>query len=429
MRLLLTALLALATAPALAQLAPAPADELLDPEKAFRISARALDERNLEVEFKIAPGYYMYRDRFSFATESGKPLADVDMPRGKLKEDQFFGKSETFRDLVRIRVPLSPEDAAKGRVNLKVISQGCADSGVCYVPLEQIVKVALPGASTAIAEDALAAFSGLGAKASRGVDALRAGAARLSWAAFAASLAAGLALGWASAGAPLRWRGAVRALRLQGFSAWAWSVALAAAGGTFAWLGSTIAGRAENPWVAAPLAAAYVAAAALWFRWSLRGTTHSSGMLPNVLLFAAVLLFSAHRGDIALGAAAMLGAGLAAGLLPKGRPGAEQELALQCVALAMFGAAVWVAQPLLPDGLRMLAWSALLFVAAGLLRAIDPLPERAPPALRVAKIAGVIFLVWAIAVLIGAASGARDPLQPFAAWRAAPAVGITGTGR
>ena len=59
MRLLLTALLALATAPALAQLAPAPADELLDPEKAFRISARALDERNLEVEFKIAPGYYM----------------------------------------------------------------------------------------------------------------------------------------------------------------------------------------------------------------------------------------------------------------------------------------------------------------------------------------------------------------------------------
>ena len=94
--------------------------------------------------FKIAQGYYMYRSRFSFATEAGKPLADVEIPRGKIKEDQFFGKQETFRDLVRIRVPISPEDAAKGAVSLKVISQGCSDKGVCYVPLEQTVRVELP---------------------------------------------------------------------------------------------------------------------------------------------------------------------------------------------------------------------------------------------------------------------------------------------
>ena len=118
--------------------------ELLEPEKAFRISARALDARNVEVAFKIAQGYYMYRSRFSFATEAGKPLADVEIPRGKIKEDQFFGKQETFRDLVRIRVPISPEDAAKGAVSLKVISQGCSDKGVCYVPLEQTVRVELP---------------------------------------------------------------------------------------------------------------------------------------------------------------------------------------------------------------------------------------------------------------------------------------------
>lgn len=119
-------------------------DELLEPEKAFRISARALDERNVEVAFRIAPGYYMYRSRFSFATEAGKPLAEVEIPRGKIKEDRFFGKQETFRDLVRIRVPVSAEDAAKGAVNLKVTSQGCADKGVCYVPLEQTVRVSLP---------------------------------------------------------------------------------------------------------------------------------------------------------------------------------------------------------------------------------------------------------------------------------------------
>ena len=131
-------------ATASAQLLFGSKDELLDPEKAFRISARALDARSVEVEFRIAEGYYMYRDRFSFATESGERLAEVEIPRGTPKEDQFFGRTETFRRLVRIRVPVSPGDAARGSVKLKVTSQGCADVGVCYVPLEQLVQVRLP---------------------------------------------------------------------------------------------------------------------------------------------------------------------------------------------------------------------------------------------------------------------------------------------
>lgn len=142
-RLLFALLLGFA-GPSPAQLLLGPEKELLDPEKAFRISARALDERTVEVEFRIADGYYMYRDRFSFATESGKALAEVEIPRGTPKEDQFFGRTETFRHLVKITVPVSAKDAARGSVNLKVTSQGCADIGVCYVPLVQTVRVALP---------------------------------------------------------------------------------------------------------------------------------------------------------------------------------------------------------------------------------------------------------------------------------------------
>jgi thiol:disulfide interchange protein DsbD len=141
-KLLIPLGLLLAAAPAAAQFFGA--DELLDPEKAFRISARALDRRTVEVEFRIARGYYMYRDRFSFATEAGKPLADVQIPRGRIKEDAFFGKSETFRHLVRMRVPVSDEDAVTGDIELRVTSQGCSDLGVCYVPLEQTVRVRLP---------------------------------------------------------------------------------------------------------------------------------------------------------------------------------------------------------------------------------------------------------------------------------------------
>ena len=43
----------------------------LTPEKAFRFSAQALDAQTLEVRWDIAPGYYMYRDKFKFTVEPG----------------------------------------------------------------------------------------------------------------------------------------------------------------------------------------------------------------------------------------------------------------------------------------------------------------------------------------------------------------------
>jgi thiol:disulfide interchange protein DsbD len=123
--------------------------ELLEPEQAFRISTAALDERNVQVRFEIAEGYYMYRDRFKFETESGQLLADVELPAGERKRDPFFGETETYRRQVTMRVPVSEEDAASGRVKLKVTSQGCSDQGVCYTPLEQAVTVRLASVATA----------------------------------------------------------------------------------------------------------------------------------------------------------------------------------------------------------------------------------------------------------------------------------------
>jgi thiol:disulfide interchange protein DsbD len=143
-----TALMLLAATAWLPLISTAQEAELLDPEKAFRISTRALDERNVEVLFEIADGYYMYRDRFRFETASGRLLADVKLPKGKVKEDQFFGKTETYRREVRIRVPVAAADGTRGRVKLKVTSQGCADIGVCYVPLVQSVEVRLPSGSS-----------------------------------------------------------------------------------------------------------------------------------------------------------------------------------------------------------------------------------------------------------------------------------------
>jgi len=119
--------------------------DLLDPRDAFRLTAVALDAKSAQVEFRIAEGYYMYRDRFRFETADGKLIAEAELPQGKMKQDPFFGRSETYRDRVRIRVPLDGADLARERVRLKVVSQGCSDSGVCYIPQEQWVEVSLGG--------------------------------------------------------------------------------------------------------------------------------------------------------------------------------------------------------------------------------------------------------------------------------------------
>ena len=120
--------------------------ELLPPEQAFRYSARALDSRTLEARFVIADGYYLYRDKFSFAVApDGAVLGAPEMPAGKIKTDQFFGKVETYRGTVVVKLPLGGAAAGQSVV-LTADSQGCADVGVCYPPTRQKLTLALPAA-------------------------------------------------------------------------------------------------------------------------------------------------------------------------------------------------------------------------------------------------------------------------------------------
>ena len=79
--------------------------ELLEPERAFRISTWPLDERNVEVRFEIADGYYMYRDRFRFETMRGRVLADVALPLAQIVEFRIGGN---LASAVPRRAPQAP---------------------------------------------------------------------------------------------------------------------------------------------------------------------------------------------------------------------------------------------------------------------------------------------------------------------------------
>ena len=118
-------LLALIALPALAQVKLfGQGDGLLEPEKAFAFSARAVDARTLVVQFAIADGYYMYRDKFRFALEGadGVQLGTARFPPGIRKKDEYFGEVETYRKSVSVQLPLTRSAPAAQSVTLKVTS-------------------------------------------------------------------------------------------------------------------------------------------------------------------------------------------------------------------------------------------------------------------------------------------------------------------
>ncbi|HEY9381050.1 MAG TPA: protein-disulfide reductase DsbD [Burkholderiales bacterium] len=110
--------------------------ELLEPDKAFSLSVRAVSPSAVEVRYKIADGYYMYRDKFAFeAVPATLALGTPVFPQGEVKQDEFFGTVEVYRGDIAIRVPITGQ---ADRAQLRVTSQGCADIGVCYPPQKQV---------------------------------------------------------------------------------------------------------------------------------------------------------------------------------------------------------------------------------------------------------------------------------------------------
>ena len=127
-----------AALPGAAQVNPLP------PDKAFRFSARLIDAQTVEARFRIADGYYLYRDKIHFAIEpAATGLAVPRLPDGKVKDDPFFGRVETFRG--DITVNLGVKDPKPGQlIVIAAESQGCADIGICYPPMVQRATVSLP---------------------------------------------------------------------------------------------------------------------------------------------------------------------------------------------------------------------------------------------------------------------------------------------
>jgi len=141
-------------------------EDYLLPEDAFRVSADSLDAEAIVVRWDIAPGYYLYRTKFKFSTENdGLEMGTPDYPASKLKHDEFFGDVQIYRDKAEFRIPLKRASGSSDTLQLRTVSQGCADAGLCYPPHTQNVSINLqPMAAAAkpAPRAALAALTDLG---------------------------------------------------------------------------------------------------------------------------------------------------------------------------------------------------------------------------------------------------------------------------
>jgi thiol:disulfide interchange protein DsbD len=226
----------------------------------------------------------------------------------------------------------------------------------------------------------------------------------------------------------------------------------ALAGIAAAYSGTLLAAALQNRWVLGAFALVFVALSLSMFGWyefqlpsfvhhrlhrvhhRLTGGRVASvalmGMLSAVIVspcvaapLAGALLYISQSRDVAMGGAALFVMALGMGvpllvvgvsegaLLPKSGP--WMKGVKQFFGVLMLAVAVWIISPVIPVAAQMLAWAALLIVSAMMLRAVDALPREARAPARIGKGVGVMALLAGMAMLVGALSGARDPLRPL----------------
>jgi thioredoxin:protein disulfide reductase len=443
-RVLIGWLLLFLAAPGAAQLFQK-ADELLEPEKAFRFSARPVDD-GVEVRFAIADGYYMYRERFRFDAKGDVRLGKPEFPAGIAHKDEFFGEMQIYRKDVRIRIPAQ----GSGRLDLNVVSQGCADVGVCYVPMESQASLRLTGGTFVSEPGAAVEAQPRWSIFASDIDIARlfeGNAALVLASFFGFGLLLSLTpcilpmipiLGGIIAGEGGRIDKS-RALVLSGTYVLSMAFTYAIAGVAAAYAGSLLAAYLQNAWVLGAFAAVFVMLALSMFGWyelrlphALQQRLHAAhgrlkggrlvpvaamGVLSAVIVspcvsapLAGALLEISRSGDMVLGGSALFAMALGMGvplmavglsegaLLP--RAGPWMVAVKNFFGLMLLAVAVWILSPVLPPLAGMLAWSLLAFGVALLLRR--------------SWIAAAFPLVVGSAILLGALAGSRDPLRPLA---------------
>jgi thiol:disulfide interchange protein DsbD len=443
----------------------------LPPDEAFGLDVKVRDAQTLQANFRVTPGYYLYRNKVAFTTtDNTVKVTAVNLPKGELKHDPNFGDTEVFHQSFQAEITLSPPNNKPTSITLNAVYQGCSEQGLCYPPISKTLHINLPDATTlappatTVAPLSSPSASLLPPPVSEGSQIAGLFKGGSFWLIISFFFGAGLLLSLTPCVFPMIpiLSGIIvgRGHKITHMHAFILSLAYvlgmaltyAAAGVLAGFSGNLISNALQTPWVLGSFAAVFVLLSLSMFGFyelqlptalqsKLSDTSNRlhGGHLSGVFLMGALsaiimgpcvaaplagaLLYIGQTHDAVLGGVALFALALGMGapllligtsagvLLPKA--GAWMEAVKQFFGVMLLALAIWIIQPLLPVSVQMLLWAALLIFSAIYLRAVDALPHNSGGWHKLLKGIGLFALLLGAAYLVGALSGARDILRPL----------------
>jgi thiol:disulfide interchange protein DsbD len=451
----------------------------LEPEQAFVYESIGFSADTALVRFTAQPGYYLYRDKFSFrvAGDSGFVIRDVAMPEGVVKEDPEFGPVEVYFGQIEVPVRFNRPAGAAVEIELEAAFQGCRDGDICYPPMSRSAIFQMPAAPAAIGqlrppEPAAGSQGAAGTAPVSEQDQLATLLTRKPVQALFAFFLAGLLLAFTPCVFPMVpilsgiivGQGSrlttLRAFWLSLVYVLAMAVTYTVAGVLAGLFGQNLQAVFQNPWIISAFVVIFVLLALSMFgfyelqlpgrlqtRLAEASNQQQGGQLWGVAVMGflsalivgpcvapplmAALIVIGSSGDAFLGGAALfslsMGMGLpllifgvsAGKLVP--RAGAWMNAVKAVFGVGLLAIAIWMLERIVSGTLIMLLWGMLAIACGIYLGAFERIETGSPGWKRLWKSLGVVLLVLGILELVGAAAGGDDWLRPLAGLKAGAA--------
>lgn len=426
--------------------------KFLPPNKAFQFHAQA-HPGAIQLNWTIAPNYYLYRDRFRIKAKSGA-IGSVHFPAATTRNEPGLGKAQVYYHQVALTAPVISGNV----VDLSVTYQGCSEAGLCYAPITRNVSLAVPPSANQLSLKAtgkivaghgrlaqmvefsnpfvfMAIFFGLGVLLAFTPCVLP-----------MIPILAGIIGG--GAGTMSTRRGFLLSLSYVISMALVYTAAGLAAG----FLGSGLQAYFQAPWVIGIFAAVFVILAlSLLGVYQLRlptswvnkmngiSTKQKGGTLLGAVLMGALsalivspciaaplagaLVVIGKVGDPVRGGLALfaLSLGMGAPLLAFGtiaarflpRSGRWLEYVERTFGVVLLAFAVWLLGRLLPAPALLVLWGICGILLAVFWGVFERLGDNSKPADRVIKGLGIAAFIYALILVIGGSAGASRPLVPL----------------
>lgn len=446
--------------------------KFLPADQVFALSAEEVDATTIRARWDITEGYYLYRDKLAFELReaSGVTLATITLPPGETKVDEYFGNMEIYRGSVEIMLSLLRTDTTPTEFILIAKYQGCADAGFCYPPQTKSIPISLPAmpaptsnspsTTTTTSEQRIAGEQYI----SESDRLSRLLTENPLWLSMIIFFGLGIGLAFTPCVLPMvpilssiivgqgRDITTRKAFTISLVYVLAMALTYTIAGVIAGLFGQNLQAIFQEPWIIGAFAAIFILLALSMFglyelqipsfiqsKLTEISNRQQGGKLLGVGIMgflsalivgpcvaaplAASLIVIGQTGDPFLGGATLFSLSLGMGvpllvigtsagkILP--RTGDWMQAIKAVFGVLLIAVAIWMLERILSATTIMLLWAALLIVTAIYLGALEPYGAGATGWRKLWKGTGLIMLVYGIVLIVGAASGGKDWLQPL----------------